>query len=143
MEVLVGEKLKARGLTIATAESCTGGKGQTYYVRAFASPDTETTIYGEIKQFTTHTGDYYIKHCWGCGEWTWKKMTKDGDKYIYQGTYCDTGVNIHTAPTDEGAMWFPENEIFRDHYCSENDDIFIYDPQKETVTIMCSYEYYY
>lgn len=80
--------------------------------------------------------DYYIKHPWNGGEWTWHKMTQEGNNYTYTGYWGGKGVNINTSASDAGANWFPENEI-QDAYSFVQGDLtkFSYNPQNETLSI--------
>ena len=56
---------------------------------------------------------YYAKNNWGAGsEWTWKEMTKDEeDSYSLQAVFGGTGVNINTAESEEGQLWFEAKDI--------------------------------
>lgn len=112
-------------------------KNKTYYVRAFAETSNQA-YYGKTVQFTTSDGttNYYIKHPWNGGEWTWQKMTQEGSNYVYTGYWGGYGVNINTSASDQGAKWFPENEI-QNAYGFGMGDLtkFSYNPQNETLSI--------
>ena len=113
-------------------------KSKTYYVRAFAETSSGTLYYGKTVQFTTSDGstNYYIKHPWNGGEWTWQKMTQEGSNYVYTGYWGGYGVNINTSPSDQGAKWFPENEIQNAYSFGQGAwTKFTYNPQSERLTV--------
>jgi hypothetical protein len=113
-------------------------KSKTYYVRAFAETSSGTFYYGKIVQFTTSDGstNYYIKHPWNGGEWTWQKMTQEGSNYVYTGYWGGYGVNINTSASDQGAKWFPENEIQNAYSFGQGAwTKFTYNPQNERLTV--------
>lgn len=81
---------------------------------------------------------YYIKHPWGGGTWTWQQMSYMGeDIYYYYGQWGGVGVNINTSASDSGADWFPESSI----YYAENFSIgqyayFVYDKEYNAVAVL-------
>ncbi len=110
----------------------------TYYTRAFAHISGDKTYYGAIEQFTTLGADFYIKHPWGHGDWTWKKMEKNGNVYEYTGLFGHDGANINTTPNDNGAMWFEPNNIegwFNYDVDTANKVKFIYNPSSERLSV--------
>lgn len=56
---------------------------------------------------------YYAKNNWDAGsEWYWKEMTKDDeDSYSLQAIFGGTGVNINTAESEAGQLWFEAKDI--------------------------------
>ena len=76
--------------------------------------------YNAKEKTVTVTGDevltYYMKHPWGTGEdadWSWKELTDNGDgSYSVVAAYGGTGVNVNTAASDAGAMWFGDPFVF-------------------------------
>jgi len=50
--------------------------------------------------------DYYLKNCWDGGDWSWKKMTKDGDNFKLDNVvFGGGGVNFNTSTSDADATW--------------------------------------
>lgn len=57
-------------------------------------------------------GDYFIKHPFDGSNWVWQAMTEAGDgTYTYTSTWGGVGANIHTSADDNGAQWFPQDQI--------------------------------
>ena len=60
---------------------------------------------------------YYMKNNWdGGSDWYWKEMTKADDPvdeyYLLENVvFGGTGVNVNTTELDEGAEWFPLENI--------------------------------
>lgn len=107
-----------------------------YYVRAFAHISGENTYYGSIVKFTTQRGDYYIKHPWGRGAWSWNRMSKSGSVYTYTGLYGGVGANINTSPNDEGAMWFPMEDIEGWNQINQEGEVrFTYNPETRNLSV--------
>lgn len=112
-------------------------KNETYYVRAFAETSS-SVYYGKTVQFTTTDGtvDYYIKHPWRGGEWSWQKMSKEGNNYVYTGFWGGVGANINTSASDANADWIQENVIDGAEYmyigCKTK---FTYDPQNKSLSV--------
>lgn len=90
---------------------------------------------------------YYAKNNWGAGsEWTWKEMTKDDeDSYSLQAVFGGTGVNINTAESEEGQLWFAAKDIdafLNDDYYTEttleakDTVIFFYTPSEEMLAAL-------
>ena len=90
---------------------------------------------------------YYAKNNWGAGtEWTWKEMTKDDeDSYYLQAVFGGTGVNINTAESEEGQLWFAAKDIdafLNDDYYTEttleakDTVIFYYTPSEEMLAAL-------
>ena len=90
---------------------------------------------------------YYIKNNWGAGsEWTWKEMTKDEeDSYYLQAVFGGTGVNINTAESEAGQLWFEAKDIpafLNDDYYTEttleakDTVIFFYTPSEEMLAAL-------
>lgn len=90
---------------------------------------------------------YYAKNNWGAGsEWTWKEMTKDDeDSYSLQAVFGGTGVNINTAESEEGQLWFAAKDIdafLNDDYYTEttleakDTVIFFYTPSESMLAAL-------
>jgi len=58
------------------------------------------------------TQDFYIKHPWGGGDWTWQLMSQNGSSYTYTGLWGGSGANINTSADDNNTRkWYAESEI--------------------------------
>ena len=56
-----------------------------------------------VSMFAT---DYYLKNGWNGGDWTWKKMTQDGDNFKLENVvFGGGGVNYNTAESDQNSTW--------------------------------------
>lgn len=56
--------------------------------------------------------DFYIKHPWSGGDWTWQPMTKSGNSYTYTGVWGGVGANINTSAEDNSSSeWYEKSKI--------------------------------
>ena len=58
---------------------------------------------------------YYIKHPWGTGQdysWEWREFEYEEGVYYVTGEWGGVGANINTTPSDAGATWIPEKDIY-------------------------------
>ena len=57
--------------------------------------------------------NYYIKNNWNNAAWTWLQMESNANGIFYSamGVFGGTGVNINTAMSDEGAVWYPVDSM--------------------------------
>lgn len=57
--------------------------------------------------------NYYLKHPWGGGEWTWKgPLTDNGDgTYSIEEEYGDNGCNYNTSSDNTGAKYIEKNSL--------------------------------
>lgn len=82
---------------------------------------------------------YYIKHPWGYGDdeaWEWVLMTKEDGYYVHKAHWGGVGANINTIDSEEGALWFAEDEIVGASEMSNGDGVkFIYDPLTNTLSV--------
>lgn len=79
--------------------------------------------------------NYYMKHPWGGGEWTWKQLEKDENgTYFVEAEYGENGVNISTVASGSNARWYEkpmvEEGIVLGDVCH-----FVYYPENDYVAI--------
>lgn len=57
--------------------------------------------------------NYYIKNNWNNAAWTWLQMESNANGIFYSamGVFGGSGVNINTAMSDEGAVWYPVDSM--------------------------------
>ncbi len=132
---------------------CSSSLGSDFAKVKSAASDFIKTLAGEINSSgnnpdggdNLNDGDnpqsettYYIKHPWGTGQdadWTWKKMTKEGNNYVFSGPWGGIGANINTVASDDGALWFPEDEINGAYSLNISDGVkFTYNPSNSTLS---------
>ena len=83
--------------------------------------------------------DYYIKHPWNSGNWSWKKLTADEGGTTYSireiyGSNGNSGCNWNTHASDDGAKW-EENPTLEGGVAVGDSAVFTLDPSKGTITI--------
>lgn len=106
----------------------------TYEFKAIAEYNGET-ISSVIKQVTVTEITYFLKHKFDGTNWTWQKMTAQGDgTYVLCATYNGGGADINTQMNDEGKTYI-ENITNPDNIQSGNLVDFIYDRTNNTLTI--------
>ena len=97
-------------------------------------------IYGADELYVVKQGSgdakFYMKNNWNAGaDWTWKKMTKDGDNYKLENVvFGGSGVNYNTSETDEGAAWVEVADILGDKIAAKDTVTFVLNPTAKTVT---------
>lgn len=83
--------------------------------------------------------EYYIKHPWNSGNWSWKKLTADEGGTTYSireiyGSNGNSGCNWNTHASDDGAKW-EENPTLEGRVAVGDSAVFTLDPSKGTITI--------
>ena len=99
--------------------------------------NTSTTkISVQMKASVVVVEDYYIKHPWNSGGWSWKKLTADegGTTYSIREIYGNSGCNWNTQASDDGAKW-ESNPILEGGVAVGDSAVFTLDPSKGTITI--------
>lgn len=70
--------------------------------------ETEQPNWEQWQQST----QFYIKHPWASGDWTWKKMEDLGyGSFFCAGYWGGNGANINISANDKGALWYEKDEI--------------------------------
>lgn len=71
----------------------------------------------------------YLKHNWSNGDWSWKKMTKDGNVYKLDAVCGDNGVDYSTSISDAG--WINRSDFAGDEVSALDTVQFTFDPAAE------------
>ncbi len=108
----------------------------TYTFTFSFDPANNNAVSCEATLVTPAATAYFMKHPWGGGEWTWQELTYDEPSLAYTivAKYGGVGVNVNTTASDNGASWFPVENITVDgnpevgnectfYYFAENDAV--------------------
>ena len=79
---------------------------------------------------------YYLKNGWnGESEWTWKKMTKDGDNYKLENVvFGGEGVNYNSKASDTDSKWVALKDFQGDKIGAFDTVSFVLAPAAGTIT---------
>lgn len=79
---------------------------------------------------------YYLKNGWnGDSEWTWKKMTKDGDNYKLENVvFGGSGVNYNSKASDTDSKWVELKDFQGDKIGAFDTVSFVLAPAAGTIT---------
>ena len=112
----------------------------TYELADVYSPEAcEKLNGGEEPQVQT----YYIKHPWGTGQdadWNWRMFEYDEGVYYIYDEWGGVGANINTTPSDDGAIWIPEKDIYGSSNVSVGQNVvFEYNPKSQSLMVGAAY----
>ena len=82
------------------------------------------------------SSDYFIKHPWGGGSWSWQRMSRYGSNYTYTGKWGGVGANINTKADDSNSDWIPESDISGASGISNGTSVtFTYHPSSKSLSV--------